>query len=114
MEISPFNTNGAAQHTSQNSNNRKHSISKSNSNVDQAEHLFAGLRFIRLVTSCALHLAALNEIVIGSKNPYFLRPGSNESKAPFMSLVLEMKIKLPKNAIVASDRTNTVVSSRMR
>ena len=60
------------------------------------------------------HLVAFTKIMTSSEDSYFLRPGSNESKAPFMSFVLEMKIKLPKNAIVASDKTKTVVSSRIR
>ena len=43
-----------------------------------------------------------------------MRPGNNESNAPFISLVLEIKTKLPKNATVARDNTNTVVLSKMR
>ena len=43
-----------------------------------------------------------------------MRPGNNESNAPFISFVLEIKIKLPKKAIVAIDNTNTVVLSRTK
>ena len=52
------------------------------------------------------------ETIIDRSDDYFLRFGSKESNAPFISFVREIKTKLPKKNSVANVNANAVTLSR--